>query len=101
MAEQLQQTRTINIDKLEITGFQFVRDRGGNGALAVSYSLGYEDGEGNVVPVESHQFGIHGSKFDEVVGAMPNPDLNMYDNIKAALYPLAMEADAARQEAQS
>lgn len=88
MAENLNQSTTIVVDKIQIISFSasvFPREQR---SLSVIFAVGYDDEQGNFHPTETKQAAVTGLAFDALVGSNPDSNLSFYENIKAQLYPL-------------
>jgi len=84
MAEILEQTKEILIDKIQVMNFTVAAwpEKG----IGVNYSIGYDDAEGNFKPVEPKQIGFQGEDFERIVNTVADSSLTLYENIKIVLY---------------
>jgi len=84
MAEILEQTKEILIDKIQVLSFTVSTWQ--QKAIGVSYAIGYNDEQGNFIPVEPKQIGFEGEDFLRIVSTPADGSLTLYENIKLALY---------------
>ena len=94
MAENIiqAQQKQITVDKVQVNQFQVMTVPGAERGIAIAFDLGYDDAEGNFIKVESKQLGVTGQDFIDVVTAMPDPEKNIYENIKGLLYAKIAES---------
>ncbi len=86
MAEDIGTVTSIVIDKVQVTAFGVTTHPPEKAAISIMYAVGHNDAAGNFVPVEYKSRIIQGGEFLEVVGALPDGNITLYENIKAALY---------------
>lgn len=84
MAEVLNNTKEIIIDKIQVMNFTVAAwpQKG----IGVNYAIGYDNAEGVFVPVEPKQIGFEGEDFARIVTSPADGSLTLYENIKLALY---------------
>ena len=86
MAEIATSQKTIEVNKIQVVSFTVATWPKDQAGIGINYAMGYDDPEGNFIPVESKQAGIQGQDFLDIVNSNPDGSINIYENIKNILY---------------